>query len=101
MTVVTVLYPATEGATFDHEYYTGKHMPMVERLWAPMGMTVVRVLRGVPGPDGKGPPFVVMTSMEWPDAETFGTAAQAHGAEIFRDIRNFTNIRAQTQVSEG
>ena len=101
MTVVTVLYPAGDGATFDHEYYTASHMPMVERLWGPLGMTDARVLRGVPGPDGKGPPFVVMTNLTWPDAGSFAKAAQAHGAEIFRDIRNFTNIRAQTQVSEG
>ena len=101
MTVVTVLYPAKDDATFDHDYYTGRHMPMVERLWGPLGMTKPRVLRGIPGPDGKAPPFVVMTSMEWPDAQTFANAARSHGAEIFRDIGNFTNIRAQTQVSEG
>lgn len=101
MTVVTVMYPAGEGATFDHEYYMGTHMPMVGRLWGPLGMTNPRVLRGVPGPDGKGPPFVVLTSIEWPDAGTFARAVQAHGAEIFNDIPKFTNIRAQTQVSEG
>ena len=101
MTVVTVLYPAGDGATFDHDYYRDHHMPMVERLWGPLGMTGARVLRGVPGPDGKGPPFVVMTHLTWPDAQAFAKAAEAHGAEIFRDVRNFTNIRAQTQVSEG
>ena len=101
MTVVTVLYPSGEGATFDHDYYAAHHMPMVARLWGPMGLLNARVLRGVPGPDGKPAPFVVMTSLEWPDAATFAKAAGAHGAEIFRDIRNFTNIRAQTQVSEG
>ncbi len=101
MTVVTVLYPAGEGATFDHDYYLGTHMPMVQRLWGPLGLTAARVLRGVPGPDGKGPPFLVMTSLEWPDAATFAKAAQAHGSEIFKDVRNFTNIRAQTQLSEG
>ena len=30
MIKVTVMYPYTEGARFDHAYYRDRHMPMVK-----------------------------------------------------------------------
>ena len=30
MIKVSVMYPNTPGARFDHEYYRGKHMPLVK-----------------------------------------------------------------------
>ena len=32
MIKVSVMYPNTPGARFDHTYYRDKHMPMVKRL---------------------------------------------------------------------
>ena len=31
----SVLYPAVEGATFDHEYYRDVHVPLAVRAWGP------------------------------------------------------------------
>ena len=28
-----VLYPETEGATFDHDYYRDKHVPLALKAW--------------------------------------------------------------------
>ena len=100
MLVVTVMYPNREDATFDHDYYATTHMKLVDRLWRPMGLSQAQVLRGITGADGKPPPYVVMTNLTFPDAAAFARAADAHGAEIFKDVRQFTNIRAQTQLSE-
>lgn len=99
MLMVTVMYANGDDATFDHDYYRSHHMPLVQRTWKPMGLSDARVMRGVPGPDGKGPPFLVMTHMTFPDMAAFAAASEK-GAEIFKDIRNFTNVRPQTQVSE-
>ena len=38
MLVVAVMYPGSEDARFDHAYYMDSHMPMVRRLWEPMGL---------------------------------------------------------------
>ena len=31
---LTVVYPSTEGATFDHDYYRDKHVPLAAAMGA-------------------------------------------------------------------
>jgi hypothetical protein len=31
---MSVMYPVTEGATFDHDYYRDHHVPLAVRTWA-------------------------------------------------------------------
>jgi uncharacterized protein (TIGR02118 family) len=44
---LSVLYPATEGAAFDHDYYRSTHVPLAVRTWAP---TATEIDQGVSGP---------------------------------------------------
>ena len=44
--IVSVVYPKTETSTFDLNYYTTKHMPLVQRLWGGHGMVSAQVLQG-------------------------------------------------------
>ena len=30
---LSVFYPSTEGATFDHDYYRNKHVPLCLKTW--------------------------------------------------------------------
>ena len=30
---LSVMYPATEGAAFDHDYYRNQHIPLVMKTW--------------------------------------------------------------------
>ena len=30
---LSVFYPSAEGATFDHDYYREKHVPLAMRTW--------------------------------------------------------------------
>ena len=30
---LSVFYPSTEGATFDHDYYRDKHVPLAVKTW--------------------------------------------------------------------
>ncbi len=32
---LSVFYPVTEGASFDHAYYREKHVPLAARTWSP------------------------------------------------------------------
>ena len=43
----SVLYPATDGATFDHDYYRDNHVPLACRTW---GIEAAEIERGVNGP---------------------------------------------------
>ena len=100
MFVVTVLYPATEGAGFDFDYYAKTHLKLVQDRWGPLGLTSLTAIRGTGTPDRAPPPYVAIATLTWESAQEFRAAAKAHGAEIFGDIPNFTPIAAITQFSE-
>ena len=87
MLTVVVTYPG--GVRFDHAYYKDTHMPLVRRLWEPMGLQSDQVMRGQPAPDGKLPAAVTMTVMQFNSMDEFKAAADQHGAEIFADIPKF------------
>ena len=47
MIKLSVYYPSTEGATFDHEYYRDKHVPLCLKTW---GLPAAEIDKGVDGP---------------------------------------------------
>ncbi len=89
MLVITVMYPGGDGARFHHAYYAATHMPLVRRLWTPMGLQHDQVMRGVAAPDGAAPAYMVTTLLTFDSMDSFKTAADQHGAEIFADIPEF------------
>ena len=44
---LSVFYPSTEGATFDHDYYRNKHVPLCLKTW---GLDSAEIDKGVDGP---------------------------------------------------
>ena len=99
MLVLSVMYPATDGAQFDVGYYMDTHIPLVRRLWSGLGLQELRVLQGHPGPDGAGPAQVMIALLTFASREAFAAAAAQHGGEIFADIANFTDIRPVLQFN--
>ena len=37
---LSVFYPSTEGATFDHDYYRDKHVPLAVKTWGVDGAEI-------------------------------------------------------------
>src|SRR4051812_23684430 len=100
MIKVTVMYPYTEGARFDHAYYRDRHMPMVK---AKLGSacayyTVEKGLAG--GAPGAPPTFVAMCAFICDSAEAYEAAMRDHRAEVRADIANYTDITPVVQVSD-
>jgi uncharacterized protein (TIGR02118 family) len=97
---VSVMYPNAEGATFDHDYYRDRHMPMVaDRLGGALRRwTVDRGLGG--GAPGSPPAFVASCALYVDTVEAFQAAMAAHGASIMADVPNYTNIEPRIEVSE-
>ncbi len=89
MPVMAVMYPGGDATRFDHDYYKETHMPMVRRLWGPLGLQHDQVMRGQPAPDGAPPAYVTMTLLTFGSMDEFKAAAAQHGAELFGDIPNF------------
>lgn len=92
MVIVSVLYPAGDGATFDMEYYRTTHREIVERVLSPARFEIEQ------GLDGQ--PFVAMGRLVYDSQEAMGAAmASPDAGEAMADIPNFTNISAQMQIS--
>jgi uncharacterized protein (TIGR02118 family) len=89
---VSVFYPATEGATFDHDYYREKHVPLCVRTWNPVR---AEIDKGVDGPNVAA----VHLTFDSLDALQQAMAAEAT-AEILADVANYTTIAPVLQTSE-
>lgn len=97
---INVLYPNSAGATFDMDYYLGKHMPMVrERMGSALkGMSVEQGMSGAL--PGSQPAYQVVTALGFESVEAFQAAFVPHAPEIQGDIPRFTNVVPTIQISE-
>ena len=90
---VSIHYPKTEGATFDHEYYKTTHMPLVASKLGDncTSWGVDKVIDG---------PLEAIGYLVVKDLGEFGAAMAANGAEIMGDVPNYTSITPQLVVAE-
>jgi uncharacterized protein (TIGR02118 family) len=100
MIKVSVMYPNTPGARFDHAYYRDNHMPMVARLMgaACKSYTVDRGLAG--GAPGTPPTYVGMCHIFCESVESFQAGFGPHAKDIMGDIANYTDLSPVLQISE-
>lgn len=101
MIKVSVLYANEEGKKFDMDYFSGKHMPLVQSRLNSMGLLRIEVERGVSSADPNAPaPFVAIGVLYFNTAEEVHEGFKTHGREIMGDIPNYTDISPQFQISE-
>jgi len=89
---LSVLYPTTEGATFDHDYYRDSHVPLALRTW---GLDHAEIDKGVDGP------YVAAVHFTFDSLEAMGAAMGVEGtADVIADVANYTSIQPVMQTSE-
>jgi uncharacterized protein (TIGR02118 family) len=89
---VSVFYPVTEGATFDHDYYRDTHVPLAARKWSPVS---VEIDKGVDGP------HVAAVHMTFDSLDALQAAMALDGtADVLADVANYTTIAPVLQTSE-
>lgn len=89
---LSVLYPTTEGASFDHDYYRDSHVPLCLRNW---GLDEAEIDKGLDGP------YVAAVHFRFESQDALGGAMGSPGtAEIQADVANYTTITPVIQVSE-
>jgi uncharacterized protein (TIGR02118 family) len=89
---LSVLYPKTEGATFDHEYYRTSHVPLALATW---GLEGAEIDKGIDGPNEAAVHF------KFESMEALGAALGAEGsAAVTADVPNYTTITPVIQISE-
>ena len=93
-----VLYPITDGTTFDYEYYAGAHMQLVAKH---MGehLSGTLVTKGLAGGPDTPPGYYALATMTFADQAAMSAAMQ-NSAPVMADIPNFTNVRPQILVGE-
>lgn len=88
----SVLYPATEGANFDHDYYRDRHIPMALEAW---GLESAEIDRGVTGP------YVAAVHFLFESADAMNQALASEGTPaVIDDVKNYTTITPVQQISE-
>ncbi len=89
---LSVLYPTTEGATFDHDYYQNKHVPLACKTW---GLSGAQIDKGIDGP------YVAAVHFTFDSLEAMGAAmGSADTGTVLADVANYTTITPVMQTSE-
>jgi len=100
MVVVSVTYPATEGSRFDLDYYTSRHLPLVQSRWGGCGLVETKILRGIGAPGGGPAAYHLTALLTFQSEQDFQRAGQQHGKEVMGDIKNFTDTKPVVQLNE-
>lgn len=88
----SVLYPRSEGATFDHDYYRDEHVPLAVRTW---GLDGAEIDKGVDGP------YEAAVHFRFASVEALQQALASEGTgDVIADIANYTTITPVQQISE-
>ena len=97
---ISILYPSTEGKSFDMDYYSNNHMPMVAELF---GDPLIRydIEKGIAGRTPEDPlPYAAIGTFYFETLEAYNQAIAPHAEQILGDIPNYTDIRPVVQISE-
>jgi uncharacterized protein (TIGR02118 family) len=89
---LSVFYPETDGATFDHDYYRTKHVPLAAQTW---GLDSFEIDKGVNGP------YVAAVHFTFDSIASLNAAMANEGTgAVLADMANYTNIQPVLQTSE-
>ncbi|GAA6136216.1 EthD family reductase [Oceaniserpentilla sp. 4NH20-0058] len=97
---VSVMYPNSESATFDIEYYINSHIPMVNELLGDAvksGAVDAGIASGAPE---ESAPFIAIGHLTFESLEAFQNSFGPQAEKIMADIPNYTNTQPQIQISE-
>ena len=100
MIKVAILYPNGEGKTFDMDYYSTKHMPMVAGLFGD-AMKAMAIDKGMAGrtPE-ESMPYLAAGYFYFDQLSDYENAFGPNAEKILSDIPNYTNIQPVVQISE-
>ena len=89
---LSVFYPTTEGATFDHDYYRDKHVTLCVKTW---GLDGAQIDKGIDGP------YVAAVHFQFESLEAVQSAMGSPGTgDVLADVANYTSITPVVQTSE-
>ncbi len=100
MVKVTILYPNADGKTFDMDYYSNKHMPMVASLLGD-SLKLLEIDKGIAGRMPDDPiPYLAIGYLYFDKLSAYRNSFGPNTEKIVSDIPNYTNIQPVIQISE-
>ncbi|GJM27697.1 MAG: hypothetical protein DHS20C17_03320 [Cyclobacteriaceae bacterium] len=97
---VTILYPNGEGKTFDMDYYSKNHMPMVASLLGD-SLKQFTIDKGIAGRTPDEPiPYLAIGYLFFDKLSAYQNSFGPNAEKIVSDIPNYTNIQPVVQISE-
>jgi uncharacterized protein (TIGR02118 family) len=97
---VAVMYPQSEGKSFNLEYYMNKHMKLVKEKLGSLGLVSSEVDVGISGMGYSPPPYFALGYLIFDTVEKFQAAFDKVGDELLADIPNYTNTEPVVQISD-
>jgi len=100
MIKVTILYPNADGKTFDMDYYSNKHMPMVASLLGD-SLKLLAIDEGIAGRTPDEPiPYLAIGYLYFDKLSAYQNSFGSNAEKIISDIPNYTNIQPVVQISK-
>lgn len=100
MVKVTLLYENSDGKTFDMDYYSNTHMPLVASLLGD-SLKLLAIDKGIAGRRSEEAiPYLAIGYLYFDTLAAYENSFGPHAEEIVGDIPNFTNIKPTVQISE-
>ncbi|WP_417700415.1 EthD family reductase [Pseudophaeobacter sp.] len=93
-----VIYPISEGTTFDYGYYSQTHIKLVAEHMGPH-IEKTLVTKGVAGGPDLPPPFYAIATITFADQAAMGAALKGAGP-VMADLPNFTNVQPQMLIGD-
>lgn len=101
MVTISAIYPRTEGGRFDYDYYAIRHLRLIRESFAHEGLTDIRAMRGLPGPQGVEPPYFAIVLISFDTIENLRKAMGGEkGQAVLADLPNYSNVTPVLQVNE-
>lgn len=93
MISVHIMYPKTDESTFDMDYYTSTHMPMLAEALGD-------ACSGWGASSTKGGGWAAIGWAMVDSKEAFDSAMAEHGAKIMGDVPNYTNVQPELVIGD-
>lgn len=100
MIVVSVLYPRTDNARFDHNYYREHHLALIIRVYGSRLKHFAALQMLDEQLDGSPSAHVAAAHFMFATTQEFLDAFDEHRDEIVADIEKFTDIQPVIEISD-
>lgn len=100
MIKVSVMYPNGKDVKFDADYYRNKHLPMISKAVgdALKGLELdLGIGSRIPGEPA---PYVAIAHLKFESVKAFQESFGPHAEVFAADIKNYSNVKGELQISE-